>query len=64
MIPEGREGEFPNMVFKEQVQKAIFGNALDINVAALSLLEEQKLTQSTANFDTAKHLLSGIENRL
>lgn len=40
MVPEGSEAEFPNLVFNEQVNKAVFGDALEINVAALSLLQE------------------------
>ena len=74
-MPKGREADFPNLVFNEQVIKAILGGSKELNVAALSLLKPDPAPRDgmgspgtddleSANLTQAQYLLSGLTNRI
>ena len=70
LVPKGREADFPNIVFNEQVMRAVMGETKEINMAALSLLKKEQSRSSKPNDDDqatitqTMHLIAGIQNRL
>ena len=68
-MPKGREADFPNIVFNEQVMRAVMGETKEINMAALSLLKKEQSRslspdENQATIAQAMHMIAGVQNRL